>query len=532
MSDGNEILDDHRWQRTKLIPPMMDITGSNLALIKWKHELVPELIWISEILESSDVHQAIDVVTELSESGQQLFGEGEYLFAKDYESLTESQIEQFRKSIDNEILSDLSESLSLLLRVYPDYPLGRLLNANIETEHDSNDLEHIGRRIDELSVKTSPLATKTLGIWIGVSVLTGKTVIPLDSDFGDINDVFDYPETDESRKVAASIRASVNAFHGVSTDDSSPRQSETATKFWGRGFEISECIFPFEVEETESEEGIEALDDAFFEEMVGIGFGFEESLKESIIELWYEAPHDPQFTGKTEVLDGLLMRQVSLATNTATSPSLWTADTAGMILRCMTENQITLEWFNQEGSIDDYKNFIEYGLGQKKLILEHLQRVSDMVDSDDSERIKQGHNMMEQKLDAQRYKYLIPVDVGHWADKNTRDLATEANCKDLYDLRFQQHNPAIHGSWDFLYQNYLVECQNPLHQGHRIPQFRPLPKIPFVVIEVGNLMNRSMDSWIEARGLDNEEYELVDLAESVRSYLKDSGKFENAPGMG
>jgi len=135
---------------------------------------------------------------------------------------------------------------------------------------------------------------------------------------------------------------------------------------------------------------------------------------------------------------------------------------------------------------------------------------------------------IEKALEAERYKHLIPVDVGHWADKNTRTMAEEAGCKNLYDLRFQQHNPAVHGSWDFLSKYNLVRCQNPLHRFHQIPQFLPLAKIPFAVVEVGNLMKRSLDTWIEARGIE-EEVEVMDLSETVRSYLQDSEYHTDMP---
>lgn len=121
---------------------------------------------------------------------------------------------------------------------------------------------------------------KAQGIWIGTLMVTGQFVMRGEVDFGDINEIFNYPNTEESKKVAASIRASVNALHGVSMEDNTSNQSEWATRFWERGFEVSECIFPFELEEENGEEsGVEELDEDFFQDMATIGFAFEESLK-------------------------------------------------------------------------------------------------------------------------------------------------------------------------------------------------------------------------------------------------------------
>ncbi|RDZ90643.1 hypothetical protein DEQ92_22835, partial [Haloferax sp. Atlit-6N] len=147
------------------------------------------------------------------------------------------------------------------------------------------------------------------------------------------------------------------------------------TALWERGFEVSECIFPFELEDEDSGEydSVEESDSEFFETIAAMGFDFERELKQTLAELWYKAPHDPEFTGKTEVLDGLLMRQVNLACTVAISPQTWSMDICGMILRSMAETQITLEWFNKNGTTEDYKQFIDHGLGQRKLILEHQQ---------------------------------------------------------------------------------------------------------------------------------------------------------------
>lgn len=372
---------------------------------------------------------------------------------------------------------------------------------------------------------------KVQGIWIGTLAITGKFKIVEGIEFGDINEIFNYPETEESKKVASSVISAVNAFHGTSGGSESPSQSEWATRFWERGFEGSECIFPFELEDddTSEDDSIEESDSEFFETSMAIGLDFERKLKETLVDLWFKAPHDPEFTGKTEVLDGLLMRQVNLACVVATSPQTWSMDICGMILRSMTETQITLEWFNKNGTREDYKQFIEHGLGQKKLILEHQQRNLERAEPEDADEFRQALKEMEATLEADRYKFLIPVDVDSWSEKSTRNLAIEADCKDLYDLRFQQHNPAIHGSWDFIKDHNLVDCQNPLHQFHRIPQFQPLAKNPFGVIEAGNLMIRSLESWLEARGLEDEEFEIPNLSENVRAFLSESEESEGMP---
>ncbi|WP_226006617.1 DUF5677 domain-containing protein [Natrinema salinisoli] len=535
MSD-DEILGDHRWKRTTLVPPFVDSLGDNLEYVRWKTEMVPEILWIGTILEQYGPELTADIVIACADKAKSKFSNGTYILSSDYSDLTESDFEELRADLKSDHLEKIESSLQPLVKHYPDHPQTGLIGDQQEDdplqdeEIDDQELSQIAELVTELSDRRSKLSMYAQGIYVGTMLMTGELKISKGVEFVDINEVFDYPDTPESRKAGSAVRAAVSSFQGIRSSDD--ERSDWATKFWERGFELTECIFPHELdeesnrEEADQEANIKQPDEELFEKLASFGFEYEESLKHTIIDLWFEAPKDPEFTGKNEVLDGLLMRQVSLVSNLATSPSLWNTDIAGIIIRCMVENQITLEWFNQNGDKEDYKSFIDYGLGQEKLMLEHYQRLQDEIDVPNE--IGVGLERMEDRLEAQRYKHLIPVDVGHWADKNTRQLAKEADCKDLYDLRFQQHNPAVHGSWDFIQQNYLVKCHNPLHQFHQIPQFQPLPKLPFAIVEAGNMMNRSLDSWREARGID-QEFEVLDLSESVREILSESESFEDMP---
>src|SRR5882672_11079198 len=73
-----------------------------------------------------------------------------------------------------------------------------------------------------------------------------------------------------------------------------------------------------------------------------------------------------------EVVGGLVARQVTLATQLATSPPIWNGHIAPLILRAMTDAYITLAWILED---PDTRTdlFIKFGLGQLKLWLEHFK---------------------------------------------------------------------------------------------------------------------------------------------------------------
>src|SRR5262245_16063367 len=85
------------------------------------------------------------------------------------------------------------------------------------------------------------------------------------------------------------------------------------------------------------------------------------------LEKW---PLDLERRGVHEVIGALLARQVTLATQIAASPNTWNGHTAPLLLRAMADAFITVAWLLKSPD-DRCQKFIDYGLGQQKLELEH-----------------------------------------------------------------------------------------------------------------------------------------------------------------
>ena len=518
--DDGGVLSDHRRYKTKFTPPLLDDFGETLEQVNWTYEFVPEVLWIDLLFEKCGPQRAVEITEECAKSAQGLFDGKDYVYSCDYDSLSDEDFQSLREELEEKTLADLGSALAPLAYHYPTFPQARLVGSLEDFDPDCIGL--LQNAVNDLSSRHSRPATIVQSTYIYTLVVTGKISIPEGTPFDDFNEIMDYPETDQSRLIGSSVRAATKANWAAQKGEG---QSEWMKRFWKRGFEITECIFPEQLEnaepdQSEEDETKEIPDEEFYEGLVGIGKEYEENLLTSLVELWWDADHDPEFSGRNAVLDGLLMRQVSLATKVATAPTLWYTDLCGIVLRCMAETQITLEWFNKVGEQEDYEKFIEYGLGQQKLNLEHQFKMLSEYEGDVG-NVEVGMEEAKRMLEEQRYTFLLPVDVGSW-NKNTRKMAEEADCKQgLYDLRFSYHSGTTHGMWHALEQQNLVKCQNPLHKYHRIPNFNGPWLIPFAMVEAGNMMNRSLDSWIEARNVDIADVEIYDLAGSVKAVLKE-----------
>ena len=194
-------------------------------------------------------------------------------------------------------------------------------------------------------------------------------------------------------------------------------------------------------------------------------------------ERWHKWKLDLTKREVHEVVGALLARQVSLATQVADAPSIWNGHIAPIVLRTMTDTHITLAWILCD-SLDRARKYIMYGLGQEKLHLEHrkAQLESEGIDPKTDPILKAS----EDWLNSQRYTFLTEVNVGSWAGIDTRTMADEAGCLDLYNFAYSPFSAATHSTWQHVSKYNLVPCTNPLHGYHRIPV---APDTPFADID-------------------------------------------------
>jgi hypothetical protein len=208
--------------------------------------------------------------------------------------------------------------------------------------------------------------------------------------------------------------------------------------------------------------------------ILGILREYTESVRSELKERWDAWGVEMSQIEKHEVVGALMARQVTLATQLASSPSIWNGHIAPLILRAMVDNYINLAWIFHKDTLNRAKKFIEYGLGQEKLVIEH--RKQEMVnqgvkDVDDDPLIK----TLEGWINSQRYTFLTTVDIGQWAEMDTRKMADEADCLDFYRYAYTPFSANVHSIWNHVSKYNLRHCKNPLHRLHQIPLDPDLP---------------------------------------------------------
>lgn len=183
-------------------------------------------------------------------------------------------------------------------------------------------------------------------------------------------------------------------------------------------------------------------------------------------ERWNEWPKDLTQKELYEVVGGILSRQIAIMTNYSSNSSLWNNEMAPIILRSMVDNYINLAWIVMK-PLERSQKFILHGLGQAKLQIEHRKKQleDDGLESNKDPLVEATENW----INTQRYTFLTEVNIGSWSGLNTRTMAEEAGCIDIYNYVYQPFSTAAHNMWNHISRYNLVQSENPLHKFMLMP---------------------------------------------------------------
>ena len=205
----------------------------------------------------------------------------------------------------------------------------------------------------------------------------------------------------------------------------------------------------------------------YSQKLIKIMQNYCEFVLSTLDERWNKLPIELSDSEGFEVIGGLMARQATLTIQLAENPGIWNGHIAPLILRSMTDAHITLAWILSGDFQERSKQYILYGLGQEKKLIEHLKNEADTDDS--------FIELKEKWLESQRYPFLTEVNLGSWSGTNTRKMAQEADCETLYKFAYEPFSSVAHNMWQHISLYNLKECQNPLHKFHRVPTIAKVP---------------------------------------------------------
>lgn len=243
---------------------------------------------------------------------------------------------------------------------------------------------------------------------------------------------------------------------------------------------------------------------------------YVEGIRQELRKRWEQWALDLTKKEVHEVIGALLARQVSLASRLAISPAIWNGHVATLILRSMTDAYITLAWIFKD-PLTRSSQFIQYGLGQEKLSLEHKKKQLEAEGKkpNDAHLVK----AIEAWINKQQLMDFTEVNVGSWTGIDTRTMADQADCLDLYNFAYVPFSSSTHNMWQHIAKYNLEECPNPLHRYHMVPIDRSIsPDIDFVY-RAAKYVEKSFKLFDEKTGVNlDEKSAFVTFVENLRAF--------------
>lgn len=457
------ILTDHKRDRKKLIPPILAFMGENYSPYSWARQIVPEVLWIALLHQSLGLKKAVPfALMMVSEADRLCTAEPKPNFSKasSYGILTEEQKASFVKCIakDPDFHSAI-DALSPLFLLTPVSPMNFLKSDKLKLKKETA-VEVMHDLLPKMYSRGSRDSVLCIATSICAAVRQQKFQMAthlFDKFNRDMIAIEDYPRTEDSKAAAASLRAMAPMLLINQEGQGRERLYDWLEQFWAQVGSFGSCQLPFDIEYETEPEG---------REFGRILVRYRNSARRELYERLNNWKLDLQKIELQEVVGALLARQVTLVSDLAAAPTIWTPHAAPLFLRAMADVHIILAWIFGNPS-ERTKKFFEDGLGAVKLELAH--RKAEYEKSDDQDlRMKQIIEYWENWLSSQRMADLVEVNLGNWSGITTRKMAEDAGCIDFYNYVYQPFSNAVDSSWPHVSDKNMVYCLNPTHLNHRL----------------------------------------------------------------
>lgn len=243
------VLAGHTREGKLFKTPLSDLP---LEETSWVKQTLPELLWIGLLQETYGLRRGVDLSLALAEAATQAKSStpGLLWFAatSSYATLEENEWRKVYRLLESsDKLNDLARALTPLVHFYPECPYVRLFT---QTPHQPSNkdqpLSELKDLLDSLYDKQERVATLVQATAAYLALATQKVALAEGISLGNVEAVKDFPHTEESQKVAASVRAMCNFLIGMTLNEF---DSGWARYFWNRGFELERCEYelPYEL---------------------------------------------------------------------------------------------------------------------------------------------------------------------------------------------------------------------------------------------------------------------------------------------
>lgn len=468
------VLNDHKRQGRKLVPPLVHTVGDRLQLVGWHLDMLPDFLWIALLLgRRSDwlaVHSALDVIDRFVPDGKRAADGRLSRFAL----VPEEKRSAARDALQREAPHALPAAFGHGLGLYPTCPALWLYEDWLDSNKPDATIgipllrSLVADNADKAGVNSTRLRLAALARQAKhrkVSFQRGS----------DLELVPRYPHrlsTEEQKRLESVIRASWMSWVGA--DQLEDRDAlKWPEEFWARSRELIPCqISVVKREELTMPEGDGEIDPEPLMRLSGMQAMLValDKLGSELRTIQLDVVQDPKVDQPNAVLLGWASRLFRLLYAFLERPSAWVPDIAYLHLRPIVDGRIVVGWLIVRNDPEVFAAYQEHGLGRLKLLREHIKNDLGDDPGDEAEALLRS---LDARVNLETDEMFQSVNLGSYANVGPREMAEEAGLKREYDISYAPLSSANHGEWPALRDSDTEICVEPLHGSHRVGAFAP-----------------------------------------------------------
>ncbi len=439
-------IEQHTRQGNVLVPGMM--TVPNVQLTSWRNKRLPEILWAAILISHMPRELALSIFRKVGLYGRTLRREG----VQAPGDVTHSGMalleppERLRELLGIICADDSARVLLASLTLLEELPCSSVWFEFLQTEQRQADWRILARAVALTLDHQSQAATDCRWLKVIFLGLKGQIVFPAGNFDEELDELLNYPNVGDMRKVRPTIRSLEAAI--AMTD----QESDWSSRFWSQCLRNTPC---------------KPLHSA--NEMTSMTSGTTVALVSATYRAAVAHANDTHATtgtdAKHDVVFGSVLFSLSILLELLRM-SVGNSIIGRIGLRTILECYVTLAYLVKQNSPRLWESYRIYGAGQAKLAL--LKLAESQVRPD-----YVGVETLNALANEDMWQELLPIDLGHWDKANFRSLSERAELKDEYDRFYPWTSTYSHGHWGAMRDSVFEVCGNPLHRLHRIPRQSP-----------------------------------------------------------
>jgi hypothetical protein len=210
-SQSQKILRDHKQQGKIFVTPFNDMDGPH-AETDWISQTIPEIIWIAILNHRVGIKITADWVSHIvntigkNSSNNEGVPNLPFSFISSYSKLEVNE-SLLHKIAENPTFQIVARHLKEFLVMFPECPLKKVFPPLSDSSYPSaNAIVELKVLLERLFDKTSIESTFAQAAFVYSEFTSGRLLAEEGNPLADFPAILDYPSTDESRRVASSIR--------------------------------------------------------------------------------------------------------------------------------------------------------------------------------------------------------------------------------------------------------------------------------------------------------------------------------------